>query len=364
MSTVVGAQRQARRIARRGAKKKRTRMKKIVCIGSLSQDIFFPMENMNILNTPEDITSQKKIILEFGAKYAISDRFEVPGGCAANVSQGLSRLGVSAACIGVLGKDSLGVEIRGDLEREGIDVTHIQMRREFRTDLSFILVDKKTGDRTILYNRDANEHLEVDTRIVADYPTVFVSGLYGSWVPDMETISNHCSDTGTVMFYNPGQRNISENMDAVLFGVRSSFGVFLNKDEAIEIVVHLSQGKSRESYQDEDFLLRAIKTLGPSIVSITDGSRGAWVFDGTHVFHAVSGKVENVVDSTGAGDAYASAFLAAFLHDKDLPECIAWGIANGRSVIQYYGARDGLLHSNVIEKTASNVAVKMLSADE
>jgi sugar/nucleoside kinase (ribokinase family) len=176
----------------------------------------------------------------------------------------------------------------------------------------------------------------------------------------MERICNYCADSGVIMFYNPGQRNIAENIDAVLFGVRSCFGVFLNKDEAIEIAMHLSQGEDRERYRDEIFLLRAIRTLGPSIVSITDGSRGAWVYDGTFVFHAFSGKVENVVDSTGAGDAYASAFLAAFLRDKDLSECIAWGIANGRSAIQYYGARDGLLHSNVIEKSASMVTVKTL----
>jgi sugar/nucleoside kinase (ribokinase family) len=58
-----------------------------------------------------------------------------------------------------------------------------------------------------------------------------------------------------------------------------------------------------------------------------------------------------VADSLGAGDAFASGFIAAHLKGKGLEECLKWGIANSSSVVRYYGAIEGLLREDDIEKT-------------
>lgn len=335
-------------------------MQYFVCVGSASQDVIFPMKRLAVLNTPEDLTAQKKIMLELGAKYPVEDRFVAPGGCAANVSQGIARLGGNASCMSVLGKDSLGEEVREELDSEGVETGLLQIRKEYKTDLSFVLVDCKGGDRTILYNRDANEHLEIDEIFFREALGVFVGGLYGAWQKNLDRIVAGCARFGVPLFFNPGQGNIAQDIEQVTVGIRASLGVFLNKDEAIEVAMFAEPSWDREKFNDERFLLRLIKSLGPAFVSLTDGVRGAWVYDGADILHASVDPVSHVVDSTGAGDAYTAAFLAAFSTHKGMSECIQWGIANGRSVVQHYGAKEGLLHVNAIKKLAQRVIVKDL----
>ena len=52
---------------------------KVICVGSTSKDIFFPTSEGQVVDTPEDLESQKKFVFELGAKYHISDRFESLG---------------------------------------------------------------------------------------------------------------------------------------------------------------------------------------------------------------------------------------------------------------------------------------------
>jgi len=83
-------------------------MNKVICIGSASKDVFFPTSKGIVTETPEDLTAQKKITFELGAKYQIDDRYEAPGGVAANVAQGISRLGVEVGCCSKIGNDEIG----------------------------------------------------------------------------------------------------------------------------------------------------------------------------------------------------------------------------------------------------------------
>ncbi len=81
---------------------------KIICIGSSSKDIFFPTDEGVILETPEDLTSQRKIAFELGAKFRAEDRYEALGGCAANVAAGLARIGFETEYYTKIGDDDLG----------------------------------------------------------------------------------------------------------------------------------------------------------------------------------------------------------------------------------------------------------------
>ncbi len=69
----------------------RSKYPEVICIGSVSQDIFFPTSEGIVIETPEDITAKQKIAFELGGKYKVQDRYEAVGGVAANVSQGLAR---------------------------------------------------------------------------------------------------------------------------------------------------------------------------------------------------------------------------------------------------------------------------------
>ena len=156
-------------------------MDHVICVGSAAKDIFFPTADGEFLDTPEDVTAQKKVAFEVGAKYQIEDRYEALGGVAANTSVGLARLGVEASCYGATGDDDIGVWIRRALEREGVDTKLLEKFPNVKSDLSSILVFTKDGERTIFYNRDAAERLHVEASKLSGASWVVVSALNGEW---------------------------------------------------------------------------------------------------------------------------------------------------------------------------------------
>lgn len=335
-------------------------MKKIICIGSVSKDIFFPTSDGVILKTPEDITSKQKIAFELGAKYQIEDRFEAPGGCAANVAQGLARLGIGVECYSKLGDDAVGKWVESELIKEGVGVEFLQKEKDCMSDLSAIIVDAVSGERTVFFNRDANEHLKIIPAKLVGAGFFFVSALNGYWKENLSKILKVAAQENVRVIMNPGQRNIKDDVDAVTEGVRASDIFISNKDEAIEILINSRKNFRQEKLDDEEFLLTEIAKMGPRIVAITDGERGIWAAEKEKYYFAQP-LLQKAVDSTGAGDAFTSGFLAAYLLGKKMEEALAWGVSNSSNSVLYYGARKGLLNRVSIGKMAENVSVKPLN---
>jgi ribokinase len=91
-------------------------------------------------------------------------------------------------------------------------------------------------------------------------------------------------------------------------------------------------------------LLFEISKLGPKIVVITDGHHGAHCYNAIEqcVYSAKPEKVE-VVETTGAGDALASGFIAGFIMGKDIGTSLKIGMLNAESVIAHLGSKNILL---------------------
>ena len=335
-------------------------MNQIICVGSSGKDIFLPTDKGIILDTPEDITSQKKFVFELGAKYQIDDRFEALGGCAANVSVGLARLGIRVSCYTKIGDDMLGKWIGSELEKEKVKTDLIQTEKDCRSDLSAIIVNAKSGERTIFFNRDANEKLEIFPEKLKDTDWIFASALNGEWEKNLDAIIGLVKKENIKLAFNPGQRNIKDNPRKIIETIKNCDLLLLNKDEAIEITNNLQQTTNNEQLNDEVFLIQELNKLGPEIVVITDGLRGAWAFDGKNLFYVQSTEDEPI-DTTGAGDAFSSAFLAGCFKERKIEESLKWGAANGGSVVKYYGAIEGLLNMESIERIADTIKVERIA---
>ncbi len=332
---------------------------KILCIGSSSKDIFFPTDKGIILDTPEDITSQKKFAFELGAKYQIDDRFEALGGCAANVSVGLSRLGIEAACFTKTGDDMLGEWIKRELEKEKVDTDLIQIEKNCKSDLSAIIVNSRSGERTIFFNRDANEKLEVFPEEIKETDWIFVSALNGEWGKNLDKIADLIHSQGIKLAFNPGQRNIKDNPQKIIEIIGKCDVLLLNKDEAIEIIRSKKQEESDKQLNDEVFLVRKLREMGSKTVALTDGLRGSWLFDGKDLFY-IKATSDKPIDTTGAGDAFTSAFLAGCLKGKSAEESLKWGAVNGGNVVKFYGAIEGLLKTEAMDKFAKNIETEKI----
>lgn len=331
----------------------------VLCIGSISVDLFFPTDEGVIIETPEDITSQKKLAFELGGKVLVPELYTAVGGVAANVSQGLAKLKVGAASYSCVGKDSNGEFCLKTLKANGVITKFVRILPKAKTDLSAIIVLTPSGERTIIHNRDANKQLVV-TKEDLRTPWVFVSALNGQWQKNMETILHAQKENGFRLALNPGQHNIKEDSALIFQVIRHTDLLILNKDEAIELVLHKYPDSKPSELDQELSLLKVLCGAGAKITAITDGVRGAWVHNGKECWFLPTPKNDCVVDVTGAGDAFTSGFLGALLLGKPIDECLRFGMANSQSVIQEYGCNAGLQSKSEIEKNILHLVPKKL----
>ncbi len=333
---------------------------KVICVGSVSKDVFFPTDEGVILDTPEDITAKQKIAFELGGKYAVADRYEAVGGVAANVAHGLTRLGQAAGCYSKIGNDATGKWIVSEFERENVPAEMLFIDEAAKTDLSAIIVLIQNGERVIFHNRDANEKLEIIEEKFADASWVFVSALNGDWRKKLTTLIALKEKYGYALALNPGQHNIKEDAKLMFQAMTKSDVLVLNKDEAIELILETQKEISREHLDDEMFLLKTLKNLGAGIIGMTDGKRGAWSFDGQECWYCPSYTLNGLIDSTGAGDAFASGFLVAILEGKSIDYGLRYGIANSGSVVGAYGAIAGLLSKSAMDDIIKKITPRRL----
>ncbi len=333
---------------------------RVICIGSTSKDIFFPTDEGIVIETPEDITAKEKVAFELGGKYRVDDRYEAVGGVAANVATGLSRLGHRAACYSKVGGDDIGRWVIENLKKENVDREHLFVEPGIKTDLSAIIVLTQNAERTIFHNRDANERLEVFEDQLTETEWLFVSALNGDWQDNIGKILSAKRKGNLKLALNPGQHNIKSDADTVLGVVAETDILLLNKDEAIELALQADAPLSGESLDDEKFLLEFLFRNGAQMIGMTDGKRGAWGYDGREYWYCPIHTRSKAIDSTGAGDAFGSGFFGAILLGKTLGEALAYGMANSGSVVGYYGAGEGLLRKDEIERIVSHIVPKRL----
>ena len=94
-----------------------------------------------------------------------------------------------------------------------------------------------------------------------------------------------------------------------------------------------------------------MKKLGPNVVLITDGTKGAYAYDGKEkIFIPMYPDPKPPVERTGAGDSFTSAFSVFYLSGKNLRDSLMRAPINSMSVVQYVGAQKGLLTKNKIEE--------------
>lgn len=329
---------------------------KIICIGSACKDIFFPTSEGKIIETPEDIMSQKKIAFELGAKYKIEKRYEALGGVAANVASGLAKLGTEVACYSNIGDDYISVWTREQLEKNGVDTTLITSSANTPGDLSSIIVDKASAERVIFTNQPANSLLEINAEKLKNAEWFLLGDLHGDWEADLDKIVAIAKENNIKIANNPRQVNIHDNPKKVLEIIGKSDVIMLNKDEAIELLNYSGQGYSSDDLNDESFLIQKLIKLGPEMVAVTDGIRGAWAGNKEKIYHTEIIKV-NAIEATGAGDAFSSGFMAAYLKNKNIDECLKWGIANSCRSVEHYGAIEGLLNEEEIRKIVEDIKI-------
>ena len=117
--------------------------------------------------------------------------------------------------------------------------------------------------------------------------------------------------------------------------------VIVNREEA----AHLTG----VDYRKERPMFRKFDELIDGIAVMTDGKRGARVSDGTYIYTAGVFKEKEMVDRTGAGDAFGSGFVAGLMGKRDIHHALRLASANATSVVESVGAHLGALRKGQID---------------
>lgn len=332
-------------------------MIKVLTIGSVCQDVFFPTPEGVLLETPDDVLSQKKLAFELGAKFPIDKRYESLGGNSINVAVGLSKLGIDVSACSTIGDDMLGKWIAKELEKNKIGSELVRVENNCKSDFSAIVVDQKTADRIIFTSHVASGKLQIDAAKIGSPHWIFLGDLSGPWQENINKVISLAKEKKIRLAFNPRQKTIHDDVAKIIEIISHCELLFLNKDEAMEIVSGVGEITVRELLENEEYLLKILHRLGAKTVVITDGARGAWGLRDAEILHAEA-VMQKAVDTTGAGDAFTSGFFAAFILNNTLSTCLQWGIANSSASVKEYGGQKGLLNENEITMFAKEVKIK------
>ena len=134
----------------------------------------------------------------------------------------------------------------------------------------------------------------------------------------------------------------------------------MNKEEAslvtkIEVRPDTKEVKYSEQFIHPDILsmLDELKNMGAKIVLITDGKNGVYAADGNKYYKCPEFPAK-VVSTLGAGDALSSTFTAAIQYTNwDVEKSLKMASVNAASVVSHFGAQEGFLSFEEIEKRLS-----------
>lgn len=296
-----------------------------VCIGDVGQDNFL---FINEASVHCDLNSENcTLSLKYGQKIPV-ERFGMAcGKNAANVAVGMARLGMKSELIATFGSDDRGAWLKRELLRNNVGLEYSLVDEERESSLSCVIVFKK--ERTIL-----SYHIEKEGR-VKDIPAT--SWVFLSAVPDLDLKILGEAE----LAFNPSTRDLRKGKDFLRPVLEKTEVIILNREEAQFLV-----GSSNEPKN----LMTEIGKMGPKMVVVTDGTRGAYAYDGQKHYFCETFPGE-VLETTGAGDAFSTGFLAAIFKGEMIGEAMRWGMAEAASVVGKLGAQEGLLTMTQLEES-------------
>ncbi|HBF67282.1 MAG TPA: hypothetical protein DDW36_02550 [Candidatus Magasanikbacteria bacterium] len=272
--------------------------------------------------------------IEYGEKLPVDGIEQKTAGNAMNVAIGGARLGLKTAFYGIVGADMRGEVIRRALKKDGVKLKYLVTDKKNNTNASTVISFQ--GERTILVY-----HAPRDYRLPRLPKTRWV--YYTSVGKNHGQLNNdvikYVQKIGAKLAYNPGTYQMLAGSASVKKVAALCEIMFVNKQETERIF-----GDGAGIMQ----LLHKLHQGGVRIAVITDGVNGSYASDGQQAWHMPMYPYP-AKERTGAGDSYATGFVAARAYGVDVPTAMKWGSANSASVVLMVGPQDGLLTKKAIE---------------
>jgi len=322
----------------------------MVTIGAATRDVFVKSKHFDKIKSAS-APDGFEACLPMGAKIELDEIAFETGGGATNAATTFARFGFKTACIARIGHDAGGAEIEELLKREDIDKTLLQYDAKLRTGYSIIIL-AGAGHRAILTSRGASRKIaekEIPWEKIRTH-WLYVTSLGGN-EKLLKDIFGFAKKHLVKIAWNPGSAELEMGMKKLLPYLMQADVLIMNKEEAASL--------SGLPARQVDGLLKKIGALPRTALVITDGAHGAYLTARGAVWHAtaLTGKILN---TTGAGDAFGSAFTSGLMREGDLDAALKIAVLNSHGVVTHMGATAGILDKYPTPQKRTKVKVKQI----
>ena len=258
------------------------------------------------------------------------------GGSGANFATWLGSIGSRVRFLGAVGQDLAGKVSRLELEQHGVDTFLVEKPQPTGTILLFL---DERGERTMVTSRGANLLLQTE-----DFPPEFFRGLSHLHVTAYSLFGcEGLAETTSEIMGIAKERSLFVSLDPSSYALLEEFGVerFLTLTSGTDLVFpNLDEGRTLTGESAPEEIVKSLLRFYPLVV-LTMGADGCLCGQGKELVHVPAPYV-SVLDTTGAGDAFAAGFLAEFAQSGSLVSSAKAGHKLAGCCVQHYGGRPTL----------------------
>ena len=293
------------------------RVKNILVTGSLAFDFI-----MDFPDTFRSHIDPEKIHI-LNASFVIQTLQKTRGGTAGNIAYSLTLLQNPTTILGVVGNDF--TEYEEFLRKNGVNTANIKVSEKFLTSQAFMITDKDGNQISAFYPGAMVENIDLEVSDVKPLPSFAI--LSPSESNSTKKYAAACKKLGIQFMYDPGQHLTSTPKDILRFCIEES-RVLIGNDYEIGVL------KKSLGIKEKD-LLDLTK-----ILIITLGPKGSLILTEDESIEVLPAKPIQVLDPTGAGDAYRAGFITGYLKGFDLKTCGQMGSVASCYAVEKYGTNN------------------------
>ena len=309
----------------------------IVGIGNAIVDIIAEVDDNYLSQNNIDKGSMSLVDFEIANK--IGSEVEIikiiSGGSVANSIVGISQQGLKTAFIGKVNHDDLGNEFKKGLIKENVEFKYSPDTSQNYTGRCIILVTSD-AERTMNTYLGISQQLtenDIDMKVIENSSILYLEG----YLWDLDEAKNAI------------KKSILKAKDSstlVAFSMSDAFCVDRFREEFFEIVndfadiIFANESEIKSLFQTDDLEYVKNECMKKNkIFAITLGSKGALIIKQSKIFKIDSEIIDNLVDTTGAGDLFAAGFLSEYIKSQQIDSCGRSGVKLASQIIQRFGAR-------------------------
>ncbi|MBY8983511.1 MAG: carbohydrate kinase family protein [Candidatus Lokiarchaeota archaeon] len=306
-----------------------TKIFDVICIGAALVDIVAQVERH-----PEE-----------DDEVFVADLELLSGGAAANTAYACAELELKTAFIGKIGrKDTFGTKIINDFNKVDVNTDFLRYSDDYNTGSAYIALNKE-GDRRIYAHSGAANYLskeDINEDEIASSSILFLSSLKN--LEPFVKAAEIGKKKNIPVVLNPGMliieqgltniRRLLEKIDILIISQREFKALFYLTGNELNLDIAREKAKN-------------LFSLGIDVLVITLGKIGAYLATSNFSELVPSYKIDKVVDTTGAGDAFSAGFLYGFIQHpsfkfEDLRNNVMIGNFIAGKCIEKLGARNGI----------------------